>query len=178
MARQAQHDRLIRALKDLGGSAGDRRLREVLGWDDSTFVRVQTSLIDAGMLFPGRGRGGPVALAGSPATPSTDTSQPTPDLTLCLAHSDGFREFAIQSMTGSSGRQLVPAETLAHYLLAVPSAQIAEEFKGIVRSLFVRASVCAQKSPTLAALRDRLLPKLISSQLWAPDAERMVERAA
>lgn len=35
----------------------------------------------------------------------------------CLARSEGFRDFAIQSMTGSSGRQRVPAESLAHFQL-------------------------------------------------------------
>src|SRR6266542_7114085 len=32
----------------------------------------------------------------------------------CLARSDGFREFAIQSMTGTSGRQRVPPAALSH----------------------------------------------------------------
>ena len=96
----------------------------------------------------------------------------------CLARSDGFREFAIQSMTGSSGRQRVPAESLSHYLLTVPSKQIAEQFERITKPLFARASACAQESRTLATLRDTLLPKLISGELRVPDAERVVKRAA
>ena len=31
-------------------------------------------------------------------------------------------------MTGSSGRQRVPAESLSHYLLAAPTAQVAKRF--------------------------------------------------
>ncbi len=46
----------------------------------------------------------------------------------CLARSADFREFVIQSMTGSSGRQRVPAEALSHYLMAVPVAGIVEGF--------------------------------------------------
>jgi type I restriction enzyme S subunit len=95
----------------------------------------------------------------------------------CLARSDGFREFAIQSMTGSSGRQRVPAESLAHYLMAAPSQQISEHFGTIVRPLFARASIAKRESRALAALRDTLLPKLISGELRVPDAERLVETA-
>ncbi|MGH8608554.1 MAG: restriction endonuclease subunit S [Gammaproteobacteria bacterium] len=83
----------------------------------------------------------------------------------CLARSDGFREFAIQSMTGSSGRQRVPAESLSHYLLAAPPEQLAKRFGSFVQPLFARASAAARESRTLAALRDTLLPKLISGEL-------------
>ena len=51
----------------------------------------------------------------------------------CLARSEGFREFAIQSMTGSSGRQRVPVETLSHYLLVSPPNQVAKRFGSFVR---------------------------------------------
>jgi type I restriction enzyme S subunit len=43
----------------------------------------------------------------------------------CLARSEAFREFAIQSMTGSSGRQRVPADSLQHFLLPIPPPGIA-----------------------------------------------------
>lgn len=85
----------------------------------------------------------------------------------CLARSDGFREFAIQSMTGTSGRQRVPAESLSHYLLAVPPAKVAERFGSIIRSMFVKASEAAQESRCLSELRDSLLPKLISGEVRA-----------
>ena len=92
----------------------------------------------------------------------------------CLARSDGFREFAIQSMTGSSGRQRVPAESLSHYLLAAPSQQISDHFGAIVRPLFARASIAACESRALATLRDTLLPKLTSGELRVQDAERFI----
>ena len=88
----------------------------------------------------------------------------------CLARSDGFREFAIQSMTGSSGRQRVPAESLAHYLMAAPSQQISKHFGTIARPLFARASIAARESRALGALRDSLLPKLISGDLRVKDS--------
>jgi type I restriction enzyme S subunit len=85
----------------------------------------------------------------------------------CLARSDGFRHFAIQSMTGSSGRQRVPAESLNHFLLPRPTEPVARTFGSLVALMFVRASAAAAESRTLAALRDALLPKLISGELRA-----------
>ncbi|MEW6364072.1 MAG: restriction endonuclease subunit S [Acidobacteriota bacterium] len=96
----------------------------------------------------------------------------------CLARNDGFREFAIQSMTGSSGRQRVPAESLSHFLLAMPSEQLASRFGFLLRPLFMRASDGARESRTLAALRDTLLPKLISGELRLRDADKILEATA
>jgi len=96
----------------------------------------------------------------------------------CLARSDEFRDFAIQSMTGSSGRQRVPVESLTHFALATPSEQVAERFGAIVRPLFARARATACEFRTLAALRDTLLPKLISGKLRVKDAERMIGNEA
>ena len=104
---------------------------------------------------------------------------PLPDgFAYCLARSGAFREFAIQSMTGSSGRQRVPAESLSYYLLAVPSPQVSQSFGTFVRSLFARAAAAARESRTLAALRDAMLPTLISGELRVKDAERFLGSGA
>ncbi|MFO1454618.1 MAG: restriction endonuclease subunit S [Steroidobacteraceae bacterium] len=100
-----------------------------------------------------------------------------PEFAYCLARSYEFREFAIQSMTGSSGRQRVPAESLSHYLVPTPTRDVAERFRQFVEPLFSRASRSARESRALAALRDTLLPKLISGELRVKDAEDLVERA-
>ncbi len=36
MADQAQKDSLVATLTELGGSAGNGKLREALGWDEAT----------------------------------------------------------------------------------------------------------------------------------------------
>ena len=94
----------------------------------------------------------------------------------CLARSPDFRKFAIQSMTGSSGRQRVPAQALAHFSLAAPPGPVARAFGKLVKPLFARSSEAARESRTLAALRDTLLPKLISGDLRLKDAERFIGR--
>ena len=58
------------ALCELGGSAGNGRLREALGWDEATYERARVALIEAGQIKPGRGRGGSVAL--EEATPAPE----------------------------------------------------------------------------------------------------------
>ena len=83
----------------------------------------------------------------------------------CLACSARFREFAIQNMTGTSGRQRVPAKALSQFLLPSPPEPIAARFGKIVQPLFARASEAVSESRTLAALRDALLLKLISGEI-------------
>ncbi|GIW81351.1 MAG: restriction endonuclease [Gemmatales bacterium] len=95
----------------------------------------------------------------------------------CLARSDEFREFAIQSMTGSSGRQRVQADSLTHFHLPLFPKSVAEAFGRAIKPLFTRSSSAVHESRTLAALRDALLPKLISGELRVPNAERIVGRA-
>jgi type I restriction enzyme S subunit len=94
----------------------------------------------------------------------------------CLARSSEFREFAIQSMTGSSGRQRVPAESLSHFKVVSPEEPIAKQFGSLVEPLFVRAGQAAKESRALAALRDTLLPKLISGELRLCAAENLMEK--
>jgi type I restriction enzyme, S subunit len=98
-----------------------------------------------------------------------------PEFAYCLARSPEFRDFAIQSMTGSSGRQRVPAEALSHFLLPVAPAPIAELFGRIVGPLVARASAAARESRTLGALRDALLPQLMSGELRLKDVDRFTK---
>lgn len=63
MADQAQRDQFIAALTELGGSAGNGRLREILACDEATYVAVKAALIVDGLVTSGRGRGGSVSLA-------------------------------------------------------------------------------------------------------------------
>ncbi len=94
----------------------------------------------------------------------------------CLARSDRFRHFAIQSMTGTSGRQRVQADSFAQFQLPKPPQSVAEAFGRAIKPLFTRSSAAAGESRTLAALRDTLLPKLISGELRVKDASKFIGR--
>ena len=65
MAEQAQKDKFVAALTELGGSAGNGRLREALQWDEAAYTAVKDELVAEGVVTPGRGRGGSVSLGGS-----------------------------------------------------------------------------------------------------------------
>lgn len=65
MGADDQRLELLGALEALGGSAGNGRLRDLLGWDEATYEAVKGPLIATGQLQSGRGRGGSVSLAGS-----------------------------------------------------------------------------------------------------------------
>ena len=58
-----QEQKFIDTLRSLDGSAGNKRLREALGWQEVTYDRVKGALLGAGRIVSGRGRGGSVALA-------------------------------------------------------------------------------------------------------------------
>ena len=63
MARDALRERFVEALRELGGGAGNGRLRDTLGWQDDTYRSVHAALIEDGTIVAGRGRGGSVAFA-------------------------------------------------------------------------------------------------------------------
>ena len=83
----------------------------------------------------------------------------------CLARSDKFRDFAIQNMTGTSGRQRVPATSLSQFTLPSPPEQVAVSFGKRVQPLLARASRAVRESRGLAALRDMLLHKLVTGEI-------------
>ena len=85
-----------------------------------------------------------------------------------LAREPSFRTFAVQSMTGTSGRQRVQSNALAHYKVVLPSSETASRFGEIVNLLFASIRAPDEQSRTLAAIRDTLLPRLLSGELRAP----------
>ncbi|SMP38905.1 type I restriction enzyme, S subunit [Desulfonatronum zhilinae] len=80
----------------------------------------------------------------------------------CLARTDEFRDFAIQNMTGTSGRQRVASTAMDHFRLAVPSEEVAVEFGEIMNPMFDCIRGGMEESRKLAEMRDYLLPKLLS----------------
>ncbi len=86
----------------------------------------------------------------------------------CLARSEVFREFAIRNMSGTSGRQRVPPAALGRFLLTIPPKPLAARFGAFAGSVFERARRAANDSCALTALRDTLLPMLISGEIRVP----------
>ncbi len=94
-----------------------------------------------------------------------------------LARSVDFRAHAILNMTGTSGRQRVPISCFDGFLVAVPPAGVAEKFGMIVTPLMAAIKRHDEESCTLAAIRDALLPKLMSGKIRVKEAEPRVAEA-
>jgi type I restriction enzyme S subunit len=82
-----------------------------------------------------------------------------------LARSTLFREFAIQNMTGTSGRQRVPAESFGQFFIAVPPAGVSHSFGDIAQGLFALINRNGREARRLELLRDSLIPVLLSGEL-------------
>lgn len=95
-----------------------------------------------------------------------------------LTRDDAFREHAIRSMTGTSGRQRAQGDSVATFKLASPSDEnLWHAFARQVAPIFESIKSNAKANETLAQLRDTLLPKLISGELRIAEAERFLARA-
>ncbi|MFH1923577.1 MAG: restriction endonuclease subunit S [Planctomycetota bacterium] len=86
--------------------------------------------------------------------------------------------FVAHTDRGSTGTKMPRTNwrDMAAYPLSVPSADLAKRHTEIVRLLLEKMHAAMMQSRTHAALRDALLPKLISGELAVPDAERIAER--
>ena len=65
---------------------------------------------------------------------------------------------------------------MARYEVVLPPEPVAVALTTLVQPPVDRIIASIHESRTLAALRDALLPKLISGELRVPDAERIVGR--
>lgn len=96
-----------------------------------------------------------------------------------LARDDAFREHAIRSMTGTSGRQRAQGDSVAAFRVATPpDEKVWHAFTMQITPIFESIKSHEKASETLSVLRDTLLPKLISGDLRVKDAETFLERVA
>ena len=82
-----------------------------------------------------------------------------------LARNDDFRDFAIQNMTGTSGRQRVSGDSIAQYEIAIPPKNIFDSFRTFAKLVMEHIKHNSFQIRTLSRLRDTLLPKLMSGEV-------------
>jgi len=82
----------------------------------------------------------------------------------CLARDNDFRDKAILSMTGTSGRQRVQIDLLKSIKVKVEESRM-NEFHKTVFPLFTKIKSNQIQIKTLTQLRDSLLPKLMSGEV-------------
>lgn len=100
-----------------------------------------------------------------------------PEFSYFLARSKRFREHAIRNMVGSSGRQRVAAADAADFYIDRPDRQMLAAFGETASDAFAHMRSLDRESRILTALRDTLLPQLMSGKLRVREAEKIVEDA-
>ncbi len=96
----------------------------------------------------------------------------TREFLCCLFSSDAFTSEFATFVTGTSGsHQRVKPESLTGMDAIIPPAPLVKRFTEIVRPWLAQAAHNVRESRTLAALRDSLLPKLLSGELRVRAAE-------
>lgn len=82
----------------------------------------------------------------------------------CLARSYDFKDTAVLSMTGTSGRQRVQVDVLRDYMIQF-NQKVMNDFHNIVELYFEKIKSNQIQIRTLTQLRDILLPKLMSGEV-------------
>lgn len=89
----------------------------------------------------------------------------SPYFSYCLARSYDFRENAIKSMVGSSGRQRVQTSCFDKFTLGLPPRILLGQFDDAVKSSFEQIANLMKQNQKLRTARDLLLPKLMSGDI-------------
>lgn len=97
----------------------------------------------------------------------------------CLTRSQSFRQGIASLVTGTSkSHQRAQVDSILRLPAMHPGAALLNAFEHVVEPILARSLECRRTIRTLAALRDTLLPKLISGELRIRDAERFVADVA
>jgi type I restriction enzyme S subunit len=89
----------------------------------------------------------------------------SPYFTYCLARTYDFRENAIKSMIGSSGRQRVQTSCFTEYALGLPPNYLLMQFDEMVSNTFKMIECLMKQNIRLSKARDILLPRLMNGEV-------------
>ncbi len=89
----------------------------------------------------------------------------SPYFTYCLVRTHDFRENAIKSMIGSSGRQRVQVSCFDEYSLGLPSKLLLQQFDEVVSNCSEQIWCLIQQNTNLVNARDLLLPPLMNEEV-------------
>ncbi|MCL6546985.1 MAG: restriction endonuclease subunit S [Bryobacteraceae bacterium] len=92
----------------------------------------------------------------------------------CLFRGEEFSDHTYAHSTGTTVLHL-SKDAVPSFRFPLPTTEVAKAFARFAAPLFQRIDEAERESRTLAALRDALLPKLISGELRVKDAERFLQ---
>ena len=82
-----------------------------------------------------------------------------------LARTDDFRQSAINSMSGSDGRQRVKSDKLKMLDYLHPTSELVEKFENVAKPIFEKICKLSKQMQQAKQARDLLLPKLMSGEV-------------
>ncbi len=88
-----------------------------------------------------------------------------PFISYIMAKDTDFRDFAVSSMSGSSGRQRAQADVIKEYNIIIPPLAIIEALNLQLSGITPKLEKNANQIRILEKLRDTLLPKLMSGEV-------------
>lgn len=88
-----------------------------------------------------------------------------PYMVYLLARTEEFRKTAINSMTGSDGRQRAQVDKIMQFPYLLATQSILEAFSQLIEPIFEQVYLKNSQIAQLSQARDRLLPKLMSGDL-------------
>lgn len=93
------------------------------------------------------------------------TKEINPYMVYLLARTEEFRKTAINSMTGSDGRQRAQVDKIMQFPYLLAPQSILEAFSLLIEPIFEQVYLKNSQIAWLSQARDRLLPKLMSGEL-------------
>ena len=88
-----------------------------------------------------------------------------PYMVYLLSRTNGFRQSAINSMSGSDGRQRAKADKLKALAYLLPPAGLIHSFEQMFSPMFEMVFALNQQTFSATQARDRLLPRLMSGEV-------------
>ena len=101
-----------------------------------------------------------------------------PEYVYLMARSSEFRDNAIKSMSGATGRQRVQEACFNRFFIAQPEHDTLVCFENIVGPMFELIHALNSRNINLRTTRDFLLPKLISGEVSVEAATELMEQTA
>ena len=129
--------------------------------DDTLLARITPCLENGKTAFV-HGIQSPEGAVGSTEYIVMRSKRLNPYMVYLHARTDGFRQSAINSMSGSDGRQRVKADKLQALPYLLPSATVVNQFGQFAAHIFELVFDLNEQTFQTAQARDRLLPKLMS----------------
>jgi type I restriction enzyme, S subunit len=159
-----------------------RRSLSLMEWSTAEVIKSAKYCFNRGDLLFGKLRPyfHKVAIAPVDGVCSTDILVIAPREQACFSFvtavvsSDAFVEFTNAGSTGTKMPRTSWNE-MKRYNLVVPPMEVMREFEIVARTAHDQLITLVHESRRLSALRDTLLPKLISGELRVKDAERIAE---